>query len=241
MLLLNQVPTESNIDGLVRSNTGISAFDRAKKDAIDAPPVVHVNSKLWTLEDATKEELANKDWYKLGKLITSKNMFYLSQSNGRATKQSSNITLVSGMFDLGRGDLKDSFKRTFDQYVERFSRFLAYKFPKILFIQPEHYHYYEPYLKENSEYPIHIVYTTIDDIRSFKYFDDIQKVRTKPGWANQAGWLSESPQATMELYNPMVMSKMLWTRDAARLNPFNTDSFLWIDGLFFFLFFMQKL
>lgn len=34
----------------------------------------------------------------------------------------------------------------------------------------------------------------------------------------------------MALYNPMVMSKLFWTRDAARLNPFNTESFLWIDG-----------
>ena len=34
----------------------------------------------------------------------------------------------------------------------------------------------------------------------------------------------------MALYNPMVMSKLIWTRNAARLNPFNTDSFLWIDG-----------
>ena len=34
----------------------------------------------------------------------------------------------------------------------------------------------------------------------------------------------------MALYNPMVMSKLFWTRDAARLNPFGTDSFLWIDG-----------
>jgi hypothetical protein len=34
----------------------------------------------------------------------------------------------------------------------------------------------------------------------------------------------------MALYNPMVMSKLIWTRNAARLNPFKTDSFLWIDG-----------
>ena len=48
--------------------------------------------------------------------------------------------------------------------------------------------------------------------------------------ANRAGWLAHSPQAKMELYNPLVMSKLLWTRDVARWNPFNTDSFLFIDG-----------
>ncbi len=49
-------------------------------------------------------------------------------------------------------------------------------------------------------------------------------------WLSQADWLSNAPQASMALYNPMVMSKLIWTRNAARLNPFNTDSFLWIDG-----------
>ena len=34
----------------------------------------------------------------------------------------------------------------------------------------------------------------------------------------------------MELYNPMVMSKLLWTIEVANLNPFNTPYFLWIDG-----------
>ena len=71
---------------------------------------------------------------------------------------------------------------------------------------------------------------TLDDIRSFPYFDLVQAVRTRDDWLSQASWLPNSPQASMALYNPMVMSKLIWTRNAARMNPFNTDSFLWIDG-----------
>jgi hypothetical protein len=47
---------------------------------------------------------------------------------------------------------------------------------------------------------------------------------------NRAGWLSSAPQASLEYYNPLVMSKLRLTRDAARWNPFHTDAFLWIDG-----------
>ena len=224
MILLNQIQIDNHINDVLKTHG--SPGGSPGQPQISSP----VKNKLWTLDDATEGEKQGKDWYQLGKLITSKNSQYLQQANGRATSPSSNITLVSGMFDLGRGDLQVSFKRTFDQYVERFSRFLAYKFPKILFIQPEHYEFYVPYLEKNPEYPVHIVFTTIDDIRNFKYFDLIQEMRNKPGWAEQASWLPESPQASMPLYNPMVMSKLLWTRDAARINPFNTDSFLWIDG-----------
>merc|ERR1712137_1177575 len=187
---------------------------------------------LWTLEDAASEELQGRDWYNKGRLLVARNLLYLNKAKGRATQPSSTVTLVSGMFDLGRGDLAESFRRPFDHYIERFSNFLRYKFPKIIYVQEEHYKHYLPYLEEPGvrDYPVHVVKMTLDDIRAFRYYDEIQKVRTKPGWAKQAGWLAESPQATMPLYNPMVMSKLLWTRDAARLNPHQTDSFLWIDG-----------
>ena len=230
MLLLNQIQQETNMQQVISkmSSTSVALVPSAR----DPPSIIRVGEGLWTLKDATPSEKQGKDWYQLGKLITSKNQVYLSQAKGRANSESSNITLVSGMFDLGRGDLPDSFKRTFDQYVERFSNFLAYKFPKIIFIQPEHYKYYKPYLDQNKDYPVYVVNTTLDDIRNFKYYNLIQQMREKPGWAQQASWLAESPQASMPLYNPMVMSKLLWTRDAARINPFNTDGFLWIDGRF---------
>lgn len=53
----------------------------------------------------------------------------------------SSVTLVTGLFDLGRGKLKDDaeFKRPFSEYIRRFRSFLAYKLPKIAFIQREHY------------------------------------------------------------------------------------------------------
>ena len=43
-------------------------------------------------------------------------------------------------------------------------------------------------------------------------------------------WLSESTQAKLELYNPLVMSKMFLLNDASILDPFNSDNLLWVDG-----------
>ncbi len=44
--------------------------------------------------------------------------------------------------------------------------------------------------------------------RNYAYFALVDRIRTKKAWYSQADWLSHSPQATMPLYNPMVMSKV---------------------------------
>lgn len=186
-------------------------------------------SAMWKLSELSSNELSKLDWYQKGRLLVEKNQKYLESASKRAVDPSSSITLVSGLFDLGRGELKNSFSRPFDYYVQKFAVFLKYQFPKIIFVQPEHYHLYQPYI-ETSPAPVYVINKTLDEIRASPFYDLVQKVRAQPGWADQAGWLKESPQATMPLYNPMVMSKILWTRDVAQLNPFNTDAFLWFDG-----------
>ncbi len=77
---------------------------------------------------------------------------------------------------------------------------------------------------------IHYKIMSLDDIRNFPYYDLVQRVRERDEWRNLVDWLANSPQASMPMYNPMVMSKLFWTRDVSRENPFNTDAFLWIDG-----------
>ena len=133
----------------------------------------------------------NFDWLQRSKWVFENNKKYLEQ----AYKGEGEVTLVSGMFDLGRGDLDNSFKRPFTHYIERFRTFLEYKFPKVIFIQKEHLEFYQPFIDANP-YPTYVILKSIDDIRSFKYFNEIQKIRTNKKWSNQESWLSESPQAT---------------------------------------------
>ena len=47
---------------------------------------------------------------------------------------------------------------------------------------------------------------------------------------NQAGWLNDSPQGSLEWYNPIVMSKMSLLHDACIYDSFQTDNLVWIDG-----------
>ena len=62
------------------------------------------------------------------------------------------------------------------------------------------------------------------------FFNKIQEIRNNAAWRNSAGWLSESPQAALEYYNPMMFSKMFMLNDASIWNPFNTEYFFWLDA-----------
>jgi hypothetical protein len=86
--------------------------------------------------------------------------------------------------------------------------------------------------KENT----HVRLYELEDIKNSLYapfWDKTQEIRTNPEWLNQTGehgWLSNSPQASNEWYNPIVQSKMFMLHDAKILDVFNTDYFLWLDA-----------
>ena len=79
--------------------------------------------------------------------------------------------------------------------------------------------------KENTSFV-----TRSQDWFKNEFYDKIQEIRTNPEWYNLAGWLTESTQAKLEMYNPLVMSKMFLLNDARILDPFNSEMMFWIDA-----------
>jgi hypothetical protein len=143
-------------------------------------------------------------------------------------KSSHNITLVTGLFDIGRGDLKSGFSRSFDHYKECFSKLLKLKqYNMVIFCEKE----LEPFIWQFRDATnTRIIHKSINDLKKFPFFEQVQNIRKKPEWINRAGWIRDSTQATLELYNPVVMSKQFFLNDAAILNYFGTDYFYWIDA-----------
>jgi hypothetical protein len=72
----------------------------------------------------------------------------------------------------------------------------------------------------------------LDDVKNMykPFWEKTQKIRTSEKWLSQAGWLSGSPQAVNEWYNPIVQSKMFLLNDVTIWNPFDTDYFFWLDA-----------
>ena len=137
------------------------------------------------------------------------------------------LTLVTGIWDIGRNNLGDNWSRSFSHYLDKFNSLLDAPHNLIIFGDES--------LKEFvfSKRDISNTQFIVRDANWFKnnaYFNKIQEIRTNPAWYNQIGWLAESTQARLELYNPLVMSKMFLLHDAKIMDQFNSDYLFWIDG-----------
>jgi hypothetical protein len=139
-----------------------------------------------------------------------------------------NITIVTGLWDLKRGDLNGWAKRDFQQYKDKFFELLKSDTQMCIWIPRE----LEQEVKDiRGDKPTQIYFKELDDFKTwFPFWNQLQSIRTNSSWSNFAGWLPESPQAALEYYNPMMMCKMFMVNDSAIMNPFNSQYFYWCDG-----------
>ena len=165
--------------------------------------------------DFVPVKLSEQLWgFKKGKLLT--------------PPEKLNLTVVTGIWNLRRDEAGEGFKRPFTHYVDKFTELLHTDVNMVIFIEKENEHlvwkYRSPhntkvYIKEVSEFK-----------NKFDGYNYVQEIRNNPKWYSLTSWLKNSTQASLELYNPMVMSKMFMLHDASIFNPFNNDHFIWLDG-----------
>ena len=137
------------------------------------------------------------------------------------------VTLVTGLWNINRDSLKEGWSRTFDHYLEKFEQLLKVENNMIIFGEKELENFvWERREKSNTQF-------IIREKNWFKQtvpFDKIQEIRKNSEWLNQAGWLSDSTQARLEWYNPLVMSKMFLLNDARILDTFDSTHLFWVDA-----------
>ena len=137
------------------------------------------------------------------------------------------FTLVTGLWNLGRDKLGD-FGRPFDHYLDRFKELLSLDFNMVVYIPEE---LEELVYKHRDMDKTIIVNKELEEFKTYcPWFDKIQTIRTDHYWRSQAGWLTDSPQAQLEYYNPVVMSKMFMLNDASINKWFDADYLFWIDA-----------
>lgn len=134
-----------------------------------------------------------------------------------------NLTIVTGLWNINRNG------RSFDHYIVHFKNFL--KIPQNLFIYvPKELEsmVWEHRSRENT----YVKIMELEDVKHLygPFWDRTQKIRTDLEWSNQVGWLPNSPQASLEWYNPIVQGKMFMLNDASIWNPFDTEYFFWLDA-----------
>ena len=139
----------------------------------------------------------------------------------------SNITLVTGIWDIGRGELSEGWSRPYQHYLDKFEQLLKCEENMIIFGDTELESFvFERRSRENTQF----ITRPLSWFRESEFFDKIQKIRTNENWQNLAGWLKESTQGRLENYNPLVMSKVFLLHDAKIMDSFNSEYMFWIDG-----------
>lgn len=142
----------------------------------------------------------------------------------------SKTTIVTGLWDLGRGQISGWARRDFQQYKERFYQLLQTDSNLVIWI-PKELEADVLEIRKDKKSKTQIYHKELKDFETwFPFWNEVQKIRTDEKWKNFAGWLPESPQAALPYYNPMMMCKMFMVNDTAIMNPFDSKYFYWIDG-----------
>ena len=139
---------------------------------------------------------------------------------------SGNITLVTGLWDIKRGELSEGWSRPFDHYLEKFKQLLLVENNMIIFGESHLQDFvFEHRDRSNTQFIVRS-----QEWFKNEFFEKIQKIRTDKNWLSGAGWLQESTQARLEMYNPLVMSKVFLLNDANIMDQFNSEYLFWIDA-----------
>ena len=136
------------------------------------------------------------------------------------------ITLVTGLWNIKRDELGEGWSRSFEHYLEKFDQLLKVDNNMIIFGDSS----LEEFVFQRRSKDNTLFISRSTDWFKNEFFDKIQKIRTDEKWYSQSGWLSESTQARLEMYNPLVMSKVFLLHDAKVFDPFDSEHMFWIDA-----------
>jgi hypothetical protein len=136
-------------------------------------------------------------------------------------------TLVTGLWDIKRDELSEGWNRSFEHYLSKFEQLLKVENNLIIFGDKD----IEDFVWERRDRSnTMFILRSTDWFKQTVPYEKIQQIRLSEEWKGQAPWLSESTQGRLEMYNPLVMSKMFLLNDARISDPFNSDYLFWIDA-----------
>jgi len=137
-----------------------------------------------------------------------------------------NITIVTGLWNIKRDELSEGWARSFDHYIQKFNQFLDLPYNLIIFGEEElREHIFNKRNRTNTQFIVRS-----QEWFKNEFYEQIQKIRKTESWIKQTGWLGQSTQARLEMYNPLVMSKVFLMHDAKILDKFDSSHMYWLDA-----------
>jgi len=140
----------------------------------------------------------------------------------------SKVTIVTGIWDIKREELTEGWSRSYEHYIQKFKQLLDMPYNMIIFGEKD----LKEIVFENKRRDQSNTQFIQRDQEWFKnhFYEQIQEIRNNDSWKNQAGWLVDSTQSRLEMYNPLVMSKPFLLNDARIFDKFDSEQLFWLDG-----------
>ena len=91
------------------------------------------------------------------------------------------ITLVTGLWDIGRGDLEEGWSRSYEHYLEKFSELLSVDNNMIIFGDKELKDFV---FKIRDSKNTQFILRDINWFKTSEFYNKIQKIRTNQSWYN---------------------------------------------------------
>ena len=96
-----------------------------------------------------------------------------------------NVTIVTGLWDLGRGSIEGWAKRDFQQYKDRFFELLQTNAQMSIWIPRD---LEDEVRAVRGDKPTQIYIKELEDFKTwFPFWDKLQSIRTNPDWYNKIG------------------------------------------------------
>ena len=141
-----------------------------------------------------------------------------------------NITIVTSLIDINRGEWNNIYQRTIEDYFYYLQHVLNLRNNFYIFIDKRYYEALD-YLckKQNNKYKL--VPVSIEDLTMYKYRNKmIDIMSSKEYKENQKDPIC--PEVTKPEYNIVVNSKIEFLYKASLDNVFNSTYFIWLDAGF---------
>ncbi|KAL5014102.1 hypothetical protein ScPMuIL_008372 [Solemya velum] len=156
-----------------------------------------------------------------------------TKTSAIANKETSSTTLVTALYDIGRGSWKLS-PRSYGQYLEYFKRILSTNENMVIFVDEKDMDFVKNYRKQlNLDNKTDIRTPNVNTLEYFDYLQYITDILETDDFKENNKML-DKPWGFSPLYVALVNNKISFLNTATRANPFGSKSFFWIDASYGF-------
>lgn len=132
-------------------------------------------------------------------------------------------TVVTSLYNINRHNLDG---REWSSYLQWFSKTLQVNNPMIVFVEKE----LEDFVYNiRGQMPTKVIVSKLEDTFYYGFKNQMDNIIFDKNYKNSIK-SSNRIECNSSLYNIIQYSKFDWVKKASEINPFNTDTFLWLDA-----------